>query len=95
MLCTADYVKHHHFLISAKHVVIVQLLSHVRLFATPWSEAHQAPLSWLVSRLCVSRGQECLIPIVAVENVLSVSLVAAVVFACQGAYNFSRELEHT
>ena len=22
-------------------------------------------------------------------------LVAAVVFACQGAYNFSRELEHT
>ena len=45
MLCTADCVKHHHFLISAKHVVIVQLLSRAQLFATPWSIAHQAPLS--------------------------------------------------
>ena len=26
-------------------VVVVQSLSHVRLFATPWTVAHQAPLS--------------------------------------------------
>ena len=45
MLCTADYVKHRHFLLSAKHVVFVQSLSRVRLFASPWSIAHQAPLS--------------------------------------------------
>ena len=26
-------------------VVVVELFSHVRLFATPWTVAHQAPLS--------------------------------------------------
>ena len=30
-------------------VVIVQLLSHVRLFATPWTAARQAPLSFTIS----------------------------------------------
>ena len=29
---------------------VVQLLSHVRLFATPWTIAHQAPLSMGFSR---------------------------------------------
>ena len=28
---------------------VVQLLSHVRLFATPWTAGHQAPLSFTIS----------------------------------------------
>ena len=31
------------------YVVVVQLLSHVRLFGTPWTEARQAPLSFTIS----------------------------------------------
>ena len=31
-------------------VVVVQLLSHVRLFVTPWTAAHQAFLSFTISR---------------------------------------------
>ena len=31
-------------------VVVVQLLSHVRLFATPWTAAHQASLSFTMSQ---------------------------------------------
>ena len=31
-------------------VVVVQSLSHVQLFATPWTEAHQASLSFTISR---------------------------------------------
>ena len=31
-------------------MVVVQLLGHVRLFATPWTVAHQAPLSSTISR---------------------------------------------
>ena len=30
-------------------VVVVQSLSHVQLFATPWTAAHQAPLSFTIS----------------------------------------------
>ena len=30
--------------------VVVQTLSHVRLFATPWTAAHQASLSFTISR---------------------------------------------
>ena len=30
-------------------VVVVQLLSHVQLFATPWMAAHQASLSFTIS----------------------------------------------
>ena len=30
--------------------VVVQLLSHVRLFATPWTAVHQAPLSFTISQ---------------------------------------------
>ena len=37
------------FLITVAVVVIVQLLSHVQLFATPWTVAHQASLSSTVS----------------------------------------------
>ena len=30
-------------------LVVVQLLSHVQLFATPWTAVHKAPLSFTVS----------------------------------------------
>ena len=33
-----------------RFVVVVQLLSHVHLFATPWTAAHQASLSFTISR---------------------------------------------
>ena len=37
------------FLISfLKGIVVVQLLSHVQLFVTPWTAAHQASLSFTV-----------------------------------------------
>ena len=40
-----------HFLLQyMKGKVKVRLLSHVRLFATPWTAAHQAPLSMGFSR---------------------------------------------
>ena len=32
------------------YLVVVQLLSHVRIFATPWTAAHQASLSFNISR---------------------------------------------
>ena len=32
------------------HISSVQLLSHVQLFATPWTAAHQASLSFTISR---------------------------------------------
>ena len=34
----------------SKRVVIVQLFCHVRLCVTPWTAAHQAPLSFTISR---------------------------------------------
>ena len=36
-------------------IVVVQSLSHVQLFATPWTAAHQAPLSFTVSRSLLSQ----------------------------------------
>ena len=32
------------------YVVVFQLLNHVQLFVTPWTAAHQAPLSFTISR---------------------------------------------
>ena len=32
--------------------IVVQLLSHVLLFTTPWTAAHQASLSLTISRVC-------------------------------------------
>ena len=39
-------------LISAaqQHFVVAESLSRVRLFATPWTAAHQAPLSFTISQ---------------------------------------------
>ena len=34
------------------YCVVVQSLSHVRLFASPWTAAHQASLSFTISRAC-------------------------------------------
>ena len=31
-------------------VIVVQLLSHVWLFATPWTLGHQASLSYIISQ---------------------------------------------
>ena len=31
-------------------VVVAQLLNHVQLFVTPWTAAHQAPLSFTIVR---------------------------------------------
>ena len=31
---------------------VVQSLNHIQLFATPWTAAHQAPLSWISSDSC-------------------------------------------
>ena len=35
---------------SIYYCVVVQSLSHIRLFVTPWTAAHQAPLSFSISR---------------------------------------------
>ena len=35
---------------NAKHFVVAQLLNHVRFFATPWTAAYQASLSFTISR---------------------------------------------
>ena len=43
--------------------VVVQLLSHVRLFATPWTAAHQASLSFIISQsLLKLRSIESVMP---------------------------------
>ena len=34
---------------SVYHIVVVQLLSRVQLFVTPWTAAHQASLSFTIS----------------------------------------------
>ena len=42
------------FLVGFQHrlfLVVVQSLSHVQLFATPWTAAHQASLSFIVSQI--------------------------------------------
>ena len=44
-------------------IAVVQSLSHVWLFATPWSRAHQASLSFTISRsLCQLMSTESLMP---------------------------------
>ena len=45
-----------------KVCVNVQLLSHVQLFETPWTVAHQAPLSMGFSRQEYWSGLSCLLP---------------------------------
>ena len=42
--------------------VVVQSLSHVQLFVTPWSVAHQASLSFTISRLLKLMSIESLMP---------------------------------
>ena len=37
------------FQIIMVHAAVVQSLSHGQLFVTPWTEAHQTPLSFTVS----------------------------------------------
>ena len=50
-------------LISAKYFVVVQLLSHVQLFVTPWTAARQASLSFTTSQsLLKLMSNESVIP---------------------------------
>ena len=42
-------------------VLIVQSLSHVRLFVTPWTAAHQAPLSMGFTRQNIRMGGHSLL----------------------------------
>ena len=44
------------------HVLLVQLLSHVQLFAIPWTAAHQASLSFTIS--------ESLLKLMSIESVM-------------------------
>ena len=48
MICAPNciYIKPH----KKTKVAVVKLLSRVRLFVTPWAAAHQAPLSFTISR---------------------------------------------
>ena len=52
-LRVSEKVQHHHPLASSRSggwaLVVVQPLSHVWLYVTPWTAAHQAPLSFTVS----------------------------------------------
>ena len=41
--------EHHKFLVKTAVVIVVQMLSHVWLFVTPWAAAHQAPLFSIIS----------------------------------------------
>ena len=45
-------------------VVVIQLLTHVRVFVTPWAAAHQASLSFTISRsllklMCIEIVRPC------------------------------------
>ena len=48
--CTGSFERSHHYLHYLHHSVKVKSLSRVWLFATPWTAAHQAPLSMGFSR---------------------------------------------
>ena len=48
--CSADVIPHTAYLLSVEVVKVVKLLSHVRLFETPWTAAYQAPQSLEFSR---------------------------------------------
>ena len=47
--------------------VVVQSLSHVRLFATPWTAAHQASLSFTIS--------QSLLKLITIESVMPSNLL--------------------
>ena len=50
LLCLSEYIIYPNKVpIETNFVVIVQWLSHIRLFATPWTAAHQASLSFTIS----------------------------------------------
>ena len=49
--------------IISQYIVVVQLLSHVCLFATPWTAAHQASLSFTIS--------QSLLKLMSIESVMS------------------------
>ena len=58
--------------------VVVQLLSHVRLFVTPWTAAHQASLSFTIS--------QSLLKLMSIESVMPSNHLILCVLSC-GLYN--------
>ena len=77
------------FVLVASVSVSVQLLSHVQLFATPWTAAHQASLPFTISRsLLKLMSRELMMP----SNyfILCHSLLLPSIFACIKV--FSNEL---
>ena len=50
MLCHLSQRKHIKIKLHFCFYIVVQLLAHVLLFATPWTAAHQASLSFTISR---------------------------------------------
>ena len=48
---------------SSDFVIILELLSHVQLFATPWTAAHQASLSFTI--------YQSLLKLMSIESVMS------------------------
>ena len=76
--------------VSSFKIVVVQLLSRVQLFATPWTAAHQASLSITISRsLCKLMSTELVIP----SNHLifcSTILLLSSVFSSIGSFQMSQ-----
>ena len=62
------------FLKRIEHVIVVQLLSHIRLFVTPWTAARQATLSFTIS--------QSLVKLLSIESVIpSNHLISVVPFS--------------
>ena len=56
--------------VSIVFFVVVQLLSHVPLFATPWTAAHQASLSFTTS--------QSLLKLISIESVIHPTILSSV-----------------
>ena len=56
-------------------IVVVQLLSHIQLFATPWTAVHQASLSFTISRSSLK--------LVFFESIISSSVIP---FSCRQSF---------
>ena len=69
---------------AARIVVVVQLLSHVHLFATPWTAAHWTSLSFTVSwsllTFCTNRN-----------NYRNLSYLSLYLFSVQSIYSSNEE----
>ena len=60
-------------------VIVVQPLSHVQLFATPWTAARQASLSFTISRVCSDSCPLTVMLLLLLSRVICVRLCATLV----------------